>query len=333
MSPSSLNQAPSSSADSSALLSIKQLTLRHCRERLLVKPLFWTNRHLELLQCSFSEIHPAPPLNSTVYTGERRGGQFVTRLWKRRQLLDREYSVVNILAHSDCPLVKGNDKLPFYFSGRSRSFLHCAPLFLRGNFDTCSPLIAAYVDQQHLQLLRSDAVRPHIDMRSSRNRATRIAITLQRIRVKRLTPAEPLHDPYIAALLIAVAQEQYKQVLEWSNDIHEDWPRPFVSHVFFSFPRSECLYLYTADISSTFLDQFNRPAIPPSTKTVLSIRVTNIPFKPLKTLRGRLLALVLPTEHGEMDKKQDVQEKGAQDGERGKGQNVRDEGGFPLNAE
>ncbi|ODA84399.1 hypothetical protein RJ55_02924 [Drechmeria coniospora] len=60
--------APSVPAESSlpvgsaaiAPLSIAQILRLHCRERLLVRPSLWTDRHLELLQCSFSGPSPAP---------------------------------------------------------------------------------------------------------------------------------------------------------------------------------------------------------------------------------------------------------------------------------
>ncbi|KJZ74391.1 hypothetical protein HIM_06201 [Hirsutella minnesotensis 3608] len=296
MSPSPLPSNASRSGDPSPPLSINQLALNHCRERLFVHPLFWTNRQLELLQCSFNDPCPAPPLTSIHFTGELSGLPFVVRLFKRQQMLDRERSILDILAHSECPLIDRKN-LPFYFNGRGRVILHCASLFLRGKPDARSHPIAAYIDEQHLQLFRSEALEPKVPRRQGRRTAARIAYAIHKLRLKSITPIEPLRDPYIVALLIAVAQEQYQQALERSGDSQQDCPRTFPSQVLFSSPKRECLHLYTADISSAFLDKLMTPAFPPSTETSVSIQVTVIPYVPGRSLRDRLLALVLPPQN------------------------------------
>lgn len=62
---------PSSPPDA---LSLYGIARRYCRERILVDPLHWTNRHLELLRISFSEpSSPAPPPGPSKYTGKRAG--------------------------------------------------------------------------------------------------------------------------------------------------------------------------------------------------------------------------------------------------------------------
>jgi hypothetical protein len=45
--------------------SLYGITRRHGRESILVPPLLWTNRHLELLQISFDDPSPAPTINRT----------------------------------------------------------------------------------------------------------------------------------------------------------------------------------------------------------------------------------------------------------------------------
>lgn len=61
---------PSSPPDA---LSLYGIARRHCRERILVDPLHWTNRQLELLQISFSEPSLAPPPDISKYTGKSAG--------------------------------------------------------------------------------------------------------------------------------------------------------------------------------------------------------------------------------------------------------------------
>lgn len=54
-----------------AAASIYGIVRRHCRERLLVPPLLWTNRHLELLQMSFDEPTLAPETERLDYYSKR----------------------------------------------------------------------------------------------------------------------------------------------------------------------------------------------------------------------------------------------------------------------
>lgn len=96
--------ASASPAPSAAALSVNQLTRLHCRERLLVAPLFWTSRHLELLQCSFGDPSPAPPTARSDFTGPGSGLRFIRRMFAVWKVCTRENGMRNILAYSDCPL-------------------------------------------------------------------------------------------------------------------------------------------------------------------------------------------------------------------------------------
>lgn len=62
---------PSSTPFTPAASSLYGIIRRHCRERLLVCPLLWTNLHLELLQISFDEPTLAPKTNRLDYYSKR----------------------------------------------------------------------------------------------------------------------------------------------------------------------------------------------------------------------------------------------------------------------
>lgn len=235
-------------------LSINQLARMHCRERLLVSPLYWTNRQLELLQCSFSEPCPASPINSFMFTDERNGALFVRGLLKRHdQMVERESDIRAILASSDCLFINASvptttnyclpfsdwdyssrNGLHFYFAGRGRKVLPCVALFPRDRPEEAC--IAAYVDQQRLEYMRSEALVPSAYLRKGR----KIAFALYRLRLRIITPENPFHDPYIVALLLAVAQDRYKALLETLEQPRADscpdtFPvcRPFLYHDLF----------------------------------------------------------------------------------------------------
>lgn len=58
------------------------------------------------------------------------------------------------------------------------------------------------------------------------------------------------------------------------------------------------MYLYSADIGSTFLAELDSPAVAPKRQPSMTIQVTSIAFKPYRSLRSRLLTALLPTDCG-----------------------------------
>lgn len=60
----------------------------------------------------------------------------------------------------------------------------------------------------------------------------------------------------------------------------------------------DCMHIYSADITSAFLETLDHPAIPPPSRTSISVQITTIPYRPYKSLRDRLLALLFPPQHG-----------------------------------
>jgi hypothetical protein len=86
-------------------LSIAEVARCYCRERLLVAPLFWTARHLELLQCYFSGPIQAPPPRVD-FSGERDGRRPIGRIssWS---ITSRENTIRNLVSSEDSPFKPG----------------------------------------------------------------------------------------------------------------------------------------------------------------------------------------------------------------------------------
>lgn len=77
---------PSSTPSTPANSSLYGIIRRHCRERLIVRPLLWINLHLELLQITFDEPTLAPKTNRLDYYSKRRSqfvGKRVMRSYRR----------------------------------------------------------------------------------------------------------------------------------------------------------------------------------------------------------------------------------------------------------
>lgn len=95
-------------------MSIRQLARVNCRERLLVAPLFWMNRQLELLQCSFSDPMPTPPftIESNLNNSDRSDTRIIKKMvyyWNSRNCED---AIEDLVLFLDCPLKPGYVVLP-----------------------------------------------------------------------------------------------------------------------------------------------------------------------------------------------------------------------------
>lgn len=106
-----------------------------------------------------------------------------------------------------CMLFFSRNNVDFYFKCKSAKRLTCSCLYL-GDTDTQSTvpegLVAAYVDSGHVQVMRKGIVFPNFGSLEDNQPVEAI----YQKRWKKIQPPKPLHDPYIAALLIALAQKQ-----------------------------------------------------------------------------------------------------------------------------
>ncbi|KKZ64275.1 hypothetical protein EMCG_09737 [[Emmonsia] crescens] len=273
-----------------ATLSIYQLARLNCREQLIIEPLWWTSRHVELLQCSFKEPSVAPMQSN--FNAERSGGAYVRTLFDHHKYGWREFRIRQILSGPKCPFT-ALENLHFYFDQRHISILPCVTFFLQGNRDDmangCVPAIAAFIDCAQIDELRFERLY-HCQGR----RHSKPTSALFKLKLKKVTPPEPLHDPYIVALLIAIAHQQRSAL----RSKCQDTCATFLSRVLLTdINDTASIHLFTADISSSFLRKLDFPAIPPSALAppFVSIRHTTIPYKPSKTFRNRIFPLLLPS--------------------------------------
>lgn len=180
-------------------VSINELWRKHSRDRLFVSPLQWTAQHLDLLEFYFTRKEIA-------LHGDEQP-KYSKSLWLTAcqlpgSLLAKTAIICDLLGHFNLPCYGA--KLDFQFDRRVVASLETDGV-LPPVFNPTSPRLA-YLDLEATQSRRDDSA-PFI--KSSRPNPP--AIRLQRKRRRRLQPAEDLEDPFIAAVLITLAQRQYYQ--------------------------------------------------------------------------------------------------------------------------
>ncbi|KAF6786818.1 transposase [Colletotrichum sojae] len=115
--------------------------------------------------------------------------------------------------------------------------------------------------------------------------------SLRKIRLGNLTPPEPTHDPYVAAVLIALAQAQLAKAQRASSP--PDRPSFRVHALLYHIDRPE-LQIHTANVTRAFLDKLASPKSTPPPGTHLTISTTILPFEPLGTFEPRLVQVMSP---------------------------------------
>ncbi|KAF3069990.1 hypothetical protein CFAM422_006744 [Trichoderma lentiforme] len=154
--------------------------------------------------------------------------------------------------------------LNLYFNGRHVNSLDTYGTFLRTSYESDGPSLA-FLSLRDVSRQRDMSIRPWHVRRSSPE---------YRILEKKrnsVGPANKVEDPYIAAVLIALAQKQQRRqhaVAETQADTpnREDesdgeskaYEGFLLAHTAMDKP---CLYFYTARVPSSFLDRLDHPSI------------------------------------------------------------------------
>lgn len=64
------------------------------------------------------------------------------------------------------------------------------------------------------------------------------------------------------------------------------------------------MHLYSAEVTSAFLEKLSKPKQSPRHPSPLLVHITTVPLKPCSSLRDRLFALLLPPSKGTMTSQQ-----------------------------
>ncbi|KAL5086054.1 hypothetical protein Trisim1_009682 [Trichoderma cf. simile WF8] len=276
-------------------LSIKQLLRLHPRDKLLVHPLEWTGRHLEVLQCSFEDSLPPPPsqehLDEVDGIPATKGFVYAMRKMAANEIwLRRDAAIRYIVGSDDCPLRPYGTSVGFHFDGRCVSSLPCQLFTSRhGNKAALekgkAPIAFVCIDCERIKSLRYEQMLPYRGKRFSKQ-----TNGIYDRHVKRVTPPNRLHDPYIVALLLAVAYNQRYRTKSSRGSRSAFWPQVVVTD-----REDEYVHLFAAHISSNYLNKFDFPSRQPakSAQQPLLIHHIRVPLEPYDTFRPRLLPILL----------------------------------------
>ncbi|KAK3906523.1 hypothetical protein C8A05DRAFT_11726 [Staphylotrichum tortipilum] len=231
----------------SPLLSINRLLALHPRERLLVHPLRWTDRQPTLLGCRIHSHHDeaySAAADENTEAASSKSDRLAALLAKRLNgQLDPERladTIMQLLAPLDaCHILLRMDwPVSFHFDRRSRACIRICYVSVSIRRPASNTFTLACLDFNETMLERKLYFRPPGNLRHTDWEGLRRSHTL----VKLHTPKDPQKDPFLVALVIALAQEDRR---------HAAQPLPldssFVVGLFLHFFR-----VYTTDLSSRF---------------------------------------------------------------------------------
>lgn len=147
-----------------------------------------------------------------------------------------------------------------------------------------APPVAVQINHDHIAWMREKRV-----FQSRSNRYDRPSGNLANIQLRRIISTEPLHEPYLVALLIALAQQQWRTLGPGITKLVSG-VKP---KLLYTSDNSDFMHIYSENVSSALIGMFDNPAFTPPAPRSLSIYITAIPYRPLETLRDRIMALLL----------------------------------------
>ncbi|KAM0433330.1 hypothetical protein ACHAPT_004206 [Fusarium lateritium] len=244
--------------------SIRDIIRQNPRERLLVQPLEWTARHLELLNCSFEEEQDeTTSKNEEDVEGleaKESGNKKPVDRWARsaERLATSEMktaAIRKLLAEIDGPL-KFLRPFGYFCFGLEHEFRLHGAVFAERARGTQTPIFA-FMQRGMIGIQREGVFslpRPR--------RPNPPAEFIRKLRLKQLEPSDPWHDPYILAVLVGLAQSQSQSRHLLDSTGHGDAFKTCA--VLVDETNTDMMGFYTATISAEFLSKFEYPDVKPN---------------------------------------------------------------------
>ncbi|KAL7820894.1 hypothetical protein V8C26DRAFT_345612 [Trichoderma gracile] len=285
-------------------LSLTQLMQQRCRERVLVDPLEWTDVHLELLQCRFEEAQSAPlrkehedEVDEMLLPFEYRGP--VEELSTYKFSVERENLMSSIIDSEGSPLTCNRFAIAFYYNCLRVRYLPGCRSFISSRYEAkviegvrdiwSAPVALVMIDRETIAQCR----RKQTEHYAGRGWTSMKGLHLRHL--KRVTPSDPLRDPYLVAILLAIACHQRHHTCPTIQTKDSYW-----AQVLMTDRGDECVHLFAAHISSDYLNKFDYPSTKPpkSAQHPLVIHHLPVQIKPYDTFRRRLFTVILhPAEY------------------------------------
>ncbi|KAK4238208.1 hypothetical protein C8A03DRAFT_33814 [Achaetomium macrosporum] len=274
--------------DTTALsLSINQLVARHARERLLVRPVRWTDRRLSLLRCRFhsqgegGRAEGMPTAYLKPETSDSDSERQTLYLEHTDNFWDRSRSIDELLG-----LVSEHRTLNRKYLGSVALYFNQQPCAKFAYKDR--EIITAQPGRKRIRFALFDMSEPlrqrfqHFKPPWPKNEP--VAEHKRRLR-KRLAPRDRYRDPYLVAVIIALAQKKRHEAPQQASP-----PRGFTVRLLILDRDKTSVFQYVAHVQGSFLDMFDHPATqPPSGNPGLDVHCWEIPSSPGSTFAHRLV--------------------------------------------
>ncbi|KAJ5282355.1 hypothetical protein N7505_000335 [Penicillium chrysogenum] len=255
---------------SNGVISLAEL-MNHHRD-LLVQPICWTSRHLEMLGCRFEHFDHVPTPTDDINPDANTWRPIYNdnELEKRPDLFYEESFAEGHF--SLCPHVQFRIHRPQYsvfYRSRKRS----QPA------DKAPRPIIGYMHYRGVEKYRQEMF-PFSD--PPEGYCNRPGGQIQLKRVAQITPKNWSEDPYLLCVLLSLAQLQEYHRKEWHPPIHVS--RLFLTHE----PGEEFFHIFEAHITSELLEMLDNPTTATKHIDWPIIRHRRVPYYPLEDLRERI---------------------------------------------
>ncbi|KAK3941961.1 hypothetical protein QBC46DRAFT_352821 [Diplogelasinospora grovesii] len=246
--------------------SLNGLIQKHGRERLYVKPIRWTARHLELLECHFEQQETPGTVQASHLPSSKKLDQvrnaghafLVANCTSAKLAAFRDLMKAHGILLPDRPDATANSSSPGQPCVPARRFLSFGfgkknePHYIDAVFmhPTTGCVSIGFLSYEALVMVR------RLSVCGSTDKKPNPPVDRRREECfRRLEPASKWEDPYVVACLIALAQK------ECLRRAKEECPPVFeVYLIMTTFNTTRSLYVYTARVTRYFLDRFETPS-------------------------------------------------------------------------
>ena len=242
---------PPRSASSPEPSSVNAVLREHHRTRLYVRPLHWTQTHMQLLGCRFTP-HPPPDEGSAgaskVLDDAIRQAIFHVRHTASAEI--RTLAVRDLLdAHG---FRQASSHLRIHFNRQPVATLRTQGVFSHPSDPTAAPCLA-YLDLKTVAMHRDKSVK----LSSTTTQVNAPVARLRVIHRRRIRPQQEQEDRYIMAVLIGLAQLRR---LHLAGGRAVDNPDAVAVHLLAMSTDARGLYFYMARAPVAFLDKLDHPS-------------------------------------------------------------------------
>ncbi|GJC88675.1 hypothetical protein ColLi_11513 [Colletotrichum liriopes] len=182
-----------------------------------------------------------------------------------------------------------NDDLVFRYANRSVPLPNCMLFSTRCNSDPVVSIPGPSIAYLHSTTITT--AREHSLQHVWKPRFSPPTWSLYKLRLARLTPPDAARDPYIAAVLIAMAQEQQVQ----QRPLAPSASQVFCVHVLVgNADDNSHIRVHTAGVTGTFLDKLADPLSPLAPTACFQIYTSALQYEPFPTFQERVVRVMFP---------------------------------------